>query len=142
MPSGRPGIAPFLTLPANCFPCLRVFPARTTAFPSVLILLNVSWELGSMASYGSVPTEAMREGMTRRVRRQALGLAALAGLALTAVVVLSARMPGNPTALYALDPDELQVNNDAILQSLAATPAAAVLSNKSGTAGAPPTCKS
>jgi len=78
-----------------------------------------------MASYGSVPTEAMREGMTRRVRRQALGLAALAGLALTAVVVLSARMPGNPTALYALDPDELQVNNDAILQSLAATPAKA-----------------
>ena len=67
----------------------------------------------------------MREGMTRRVRRQALGLAALAGLALTAVVVLSARMPGNPTALYALDPDELQVNNDAILQLLAATPAKA-----------------
>ena len=65
-----------------------------------------------------------REGMVRRVKHQALGMAALAGVALVAVVVLTARMP-RTTALYSLDPDELQVNNDAILQSLAATPAKA-----------------
>ena len=53
------------------------------------------------------------------------GLGALAALALAAVVVLTANMrltPAPRTALFALGAGELAVDNDAILQSLAATP--------------------
>lgn len=62
--------------------------------------------------------------MARQVRYRVMGLAALAALAVAAVAVLTASMsePAPRAALFALDPDELAVNNDAILQSLAVTP--------------------
>ena len=53
------------------------------------------------------------------------GLGALAALALAVVVVLTAKIrltPAPRTALFALGAGELAVDNDAILQSLAATP--------------------
>lgn len=75
-----------------------------------------------MASYGAVGGAHARQ--ERLVKHRALGLVALAALALAAVVFLTASMPeAQPrTALFSLDPDELAVNNDAILQSLAVTP--------------------
>ena len=76
------------------------------------------------AHYGS--TVGGREGVVvRQVRQRVVGLVSLAMLALAAVVFLTSSIPSpNETrsALFALDPDELAVNNDAILQSLAVTP--------------------
>jgi len=73
-------------------------------------------------SYGSACGAHSRERMERQVRHRVLGLVALAALALAAVVFLTATSPQPRTALFSLDPDELAVNNDAILQSLAITP--------------------
>jgi len=83
--------------------------------------------MGSMAG-GAGASSALRAGgesaMVRQVRYRIMGLAALAALAMAAVAVLTVSVsgPAPRNVLFALDPDELAVNNDAILQSLAVTP--------------------
>jgi hypothetical protein len=70
-------------------------------------------------------------GWSRQAKRGLAGLTGLAVLALVSVAVLSGHL-GTAVAprasLFALDPDELAVNNDAILQSLATTPSKAAKS--------------